>query len=77
MVLEAVMAFLTWVCRWDDGPKEEAVSEVKIPPKLTHNFHEGHKAVHDESEKKMDKSSKTIRGLFLFVDCVDIITVFV
>lgn len=42
------MVLPTWVCCRDDGPKKEAVSKEKVPPKLTHNFHEGHKAIHDE-----------------------------
>lgn len=46
------MALPTWVCCWNDGPKEEAVSEVKISPKLAHNFHEGHNAIHDQPGRK-------------------------
>lgn len=42
----------TRVCGRNNGPKEEAVSEVKISPKLTHNFHKGHKAIHDQSGRK-------------------------
>lgn len=51
---EVRMVFLTGVCCWDDGTKEEAVSEVEIPPKLTHNFHKGHKSVHDDAEREED-----------------------
>ncbi len=41
----------TWVCCRNDGPKEEAVSKIKISPKLAHKFHEGHKTVHDQPGK--------------------------
>lgn len=52
------LALHTWVGCRNDGPKEEAVSEVKISPKLTHNFHEGYKAIHDQSGRK--KSEKKV-----------------
>lgn len=48
------MAGHTWVCCRHDGPKEETVSEVKISTKLTHSFHEPHKAVHDQSTEITD-----------------------
>lgn len=55
------MPLHTWVCGRDDGPKEEAVSEVKISSKLTHSFHEPNKAVHDQSMeiKDVHKSKKS------------------
>lgn len=46
------MALHTWVCCRNYCPKEEAVSEVKISPELTHDFHEGHEAIHDQSRRK-------------------------
>lgn len=46
------MALLTWICSRDDGSKEEAVSEEKIFPQLPHDFHEGHKAIHDQSRRE-------------------------
>lgn len=47
-----LVALPTWVCCRNDGPKEEAVSEEKISSKLAHNFHEGHKAIHDQPRRK-------------------------
>lgn len=54
-------AALTWVCGRDDGPKEEAVSEVKISTKLTHSFHEPHKAVHDQPTEIKDVHNRQQR----------------